>query len=504
MLSPGDEVDRYEVERLLGEGGTAVVYLVRHRTLGTLHALKVPTASSQGMLRRLVEEGRAQARLVHPNLVRVTDVIEVGGLPGLLMEYVEGSNLLELLSRGPLPPPEAERLFRAILAGVGFAHQQGFVHRDMKPANILLTAGAGGPIPKITDFGLAKAWMEEDHGHTRTGWVMGTPGYMSPEQIQNAKAVDPRTDLFAMGAILYEMLLGKPAFTGSTLAQIFVAVQMGTYVPPERSLPTLPPHLVAAVRACLMVDRDQRVSSVEELVEILDGRRTWRPSSLPVDTLVGADNASPPPRQRRGSTWPLLIGGMATLLGIFSSLLVLLVVVQPFSTEEPVDPGGAVAMQPSQEAEEKSDNVTGARRDELGGALGPGAAPPPVEKALRGAPVASRPAPIAADTPRSSAKGTSTPAAEPAKVITPAINGFVKPGKLTVNSRPGNGRFDVVGGPSAATWTSVSLEPGTYKVVVTCEEGSCMGKKSSTLTVDMADGGREVLCWDFDLQNRCR
>lgn len=496
MLSPGDEVDRYEVEKLLGEGGTAVVYRVRHRTLGTLHALKVPTASSQSMLRRLVEEGRAQARLVHPNLVRVTDVIDVGGLPGLLMEYVEGSNLLELLAAGPLQPAEAERLFREILAGVGFAHQQGFVHRDMKPANILLTAGPKGPVPKITDFGLAKAWMEEDHGHTRTGWVMGTPGYMSPEQIQNAKAVDPRTDLFAMGAILYEMLIGRPAFTGGTLAQIFVAVQMGTYVPPERTMPNLPAHLVAAVRACLMVDRDKRVGSAAELVEILDGRRQWKTALPASDTLVERDLDSPAPR-RRGSTWPLLIGGMATIMGIFSALAILLVVVGPLAPQLSVDPtSGGAANAVAERPEAPVENPAPAT---VQGEPEPVPMAPPAS-----APVSSRGSTAGDAMRRPGAKGSTPPPIELVKQ-SPAVSDKIEtPGKLTVNSRPGQGRFEVVGGPSADTWSSVSLAPGTYKVVVICEEGSCNGKKSSTLTVELADGGREVLCWDFDLQNRCR
>ncbi|HNC94633.1 MAG TPA: protein kinase [Myxococcota bacterium] len=497
MLSPGDEVDRYEVEKLLGEGGTAVVYRVRHRTLGTLHALKVPTASSQGMLRRLVEEGKAQARLVHPNLVRVTDVIDVGGLPGLLMEYVEGSNLLDLLSRGPLHPAEAERLFREILAGVGFAHQQGFVHRDLKPANILLTSGPKGPVPKITDFGLAKAWMEEDHGHTRTGWVMGTPGYMSPEQIQNAKAVDPRTDLFAMGAILYEMLIGRPAFTGGTLAQIFMAVQMGTYVPPERTMPTLPAHLVAAIRACLMVDREKRVSSAEELVEVLDGRRLWRVGPAPADTLVEQEPATAAPR-RRGSTWPLLIGGMATLLGIFSTFAVLLVVVGPLAPEPKVDASNGGGL-PQVAALEKPAEEVRIPSAPVPPPEAPLMAPPP-----EAVPLNSRGAPGGEAARRPAAKAGGTPTPELVKESPVVADKIVNPGKLTVNSRPGQGRFEVIGGPSADTWSSISLPPGSYKVVVTCEEGGCSGKKSSTLSVTLAEGGTEVLCWDFDLQNRCR
>src|SRR5688500_13232778 len=139
MLAVGEEVDRYVVEALLGSGGMAVVYRVRHRTLATAHALKVLTNTVPQVRERLVAEGRIQAGLRHVNLVAVTDVLDVGGAPALLMDYVEGPALVAWIEeRGPLPLADVEAIFGGILAGVAMAHARGLVHRDLKPGNVLL------------------------------------------------------------------------------------------------------------------------------------------------------------------------------------------------------------------------------------------------------------------------------------------------------------------------------------------------------------------------------
>jgi len=144
-LVPGTAIDRYDVVRLLGHGGMAEVYPVRHRTLGTSHALKLLTLSGRSIRDRLIEEGRVQARLRHPNLVAVTDVLDVDGAPGLLMEFVDGPSPDAWLSTQRPDPSEAERLFRGILDGVGRAHRHGVVHRDLKPSNVLLATDEDGP-----------------------------------------------------------------------------------------------------------------------------------------------------------------------------------------------------------------------------------------------------------------------------------------------------------------------------------------------------------------------
>src|SRR5262245_35627495 len=157
MLSGGQRVDRYVVEGLLGEGGMAEVYRVRHATLGSLHALKILKVQAPTVRARLLAEGRAQAALRHPNLVAVTDVIEVDGAPPLVLDFVDGPWLEAWLVDHRPSPREAEQLFLGIVAGVERAHRAGLVHRDLKPGNVLLERGDDGVlVPKVTDFGLAK------------------------------------------------------------------------------------------------------------------------------------------------------------------------------------------------------------------------------------------------------------------------------------------------------------------------------------------------------------
>jgi hypothetical protein len=247
----------------------------------------------------------------------------------------------------------------------------------------------------------------------------------------------------------------------------------------------------------LMVDRDKRVSSAEELFEILDGRRPWRAAAPAADTLVEQEPTTAAPR-RRGSTWPLLIGGMATLLGIFSTFVVLLVVVGPLAPEPQVDASGG-ASPPPVAALEKPEGEAGVSPAQV-----PLAEPLPMAPPPEAVPLSARAAAGGEPARRPGSKGSAPQPPELVKESPVVADKIVNTGKLTVNSRPGQGRFEVVGGPSAATWSSVSLAPGSYKVVVTCEEGSCNGKKSSPLSVSLAEGGTEVLCWDFDLQNRCR
>lgn len=194
VLETGQTVERFTVEAKLGEGGMAAVYRVRHNTLGSYHALKLLKVANPDIKRRLVEEGRVQASLHHPNIVAVTDVLVVDGQPGLLMELVDGPTLEEWLWSNRPTLEQAEALFRGVVAGVGRAHRAGLVHRDLKPGNILLDVADGMVIPKVTDFGLAKILADEDGGHsqTRSGVTLGTPQFMAPEQIRNAKSVDQR------------------------------------------------------------------------------------------------------------------------------------------------------------------------------------------------------------------------------------------------------------------------------------------------------------------------
>ncbi|MES2640211.1 MAG: tetratricopeptide repeat protein [Myxococcota bacterium] len=239
QIAEGTSIDRYEVEYLLGEGGMARVYCVRHRRLDSRHALKVLTRATPYLTARLLKEGRAQGRLQHPHLLPVRDILTVQGKPALLMPLVLGPSLEALLRAGRLAEDEALALFRCLLDGLAFAHAQGVVHRDLKPANILLEVRHGQVHPLVADFGLVK--MEEEGGHkTEVGHGFGTPAYAAPEQLRDASAATARADLFSLGVILAEMLTGSRPFAGEGIARILDAhrlpPRLGGVEGPLRSL----------------------------------------------------------------------------------------------------------------------------------------------------------------------------------------------------------------------------------------------------------------------------
>jgi serine/threonine protein kinase len=277
QLEVGSYVERYIVERVLGAGGTAMVYLVRHETLGTRHALKVLTITSEGIRNRLITEGRVQGRLKdHPNIVAVYDVLDVHGSPGLVLDYVDGPSLETVLRQYRFGVDDAVLLFEGVLAGVQAAHDVGIAHRDLKPANVLLAQTKEGFVPKVTDFGLAKQLVrDQDIRATRQGVAMGTPSYMAPEQIRDAGTVDARADLFSLGCMLYELVTRRRTFPGDEVLPIYNAVTRGEYLPPRHFVPDLSDSIDVAIRGCLQVNRDQRIPDCSTLLEVLHGEREW-------------------------------------------------------------------------------------------------------------------------------------------------------------------------------------------------------------------------------------
>jgi len=272
-LKPGDIVERYRVESILGEGGTARVYRVRHTTLETVHALKVLTLDHPKIRGRLLEEGKAQAKLLHPNIVPVRDVLDTGGAPALLMDFVPGPSLEAVLNEGLPPPKEVTRIFRAIVDGVAFAHSRGLIHRDLKPANVLLDHSSDPHTPKVTDFGLVRL-LHLPEGSTRQtamGAMMGTLGYMAPEQFEDAQSADERTDIFALGAVLYAMLTGRAPFAGTDRLSIMTATATGRYEPVCEMLGHEPePWLNEVIERCLLPRPEHRPQTTLEILEILD------------------------------------------------------------------------------------------------------------------------------------------------------------------------------------------------------------------------------------------
>lgn len=267
MIGIGEIVcERYVVEALLGSGGLADVYKVRHITLGSVHALKLLTWDRASVDRRLLLEGRIQAQLRHPNVVAVSDVMRVNGRAALLLEYVDGPTLDTYLDSKPADL-DAIELFSGIMAAVVRAHDAGVLHRDLKPQNILLETSADRIVAKVTDFGLAKVVQDEmAASKTRNNVTMGTPGYMAPEQVRDAASVDARTDVFALGAILHELLTGRPAFADD---EGFISVTSTLERTPPPLPESVPAHLRNAVSKALSPDSKDRPADARALAELV-------------------------------------------------------------------------------------------------------------------------------------------------------------------------------------------------------------------------------------------
>lgn len=259
----------YELLGELGRGGMGVVYKARHLDLKRLVALKMIVGAdyaSADQIQRFRREAEAVARLQHPNIVQIYEVGERAGRPYFSLEYVDGGSLADKLRGTPLPPAEAARVMETLARAVHAAHQRGIVHRDLKPANVLLTADG---TPKIADFGLAK---ETDNSSSRTqeGTVVGTPSYMAPEQASGeVKAVGPKADTYALGAILYETLTGRPPFKGVTSLDTIMQVVSLEPAPPRDLQPQVPRDLETICLKCLHKDTTRRYDTALQLAEDL-------------------------------------------------------------------------------------------------------------------------------------------------------------------------------------------------------------------------------------------
>jgi WD40 repeat protein len=337
-----DAVPGYEIEAELGRGGMGVVYLARDRSLHRAVALKMILSgehAGSSERDRFKREAEAVAALQHPNIVQVYDYGEVDGRSYMAFEYVGGGTLAAQLDGQPWPAKPAAALIEALARAVHYAHSRGVVHRDLKPANILLTAGAtvhGAdfkpnqahlPVPtaalKITDFGLAKrvepasSWSDNSNrtalaGQTRTGAVVGTPSYIAPEQAAGKnRTVGPPVDIYALGAILYELLTGRPPFRGETALDTVLQVMADEPVPPSKLRAKLPRDLETICLKCLNKDPRKRYPTAEALADDLHRFRAG-------DSIA----ARPVGRLERGVKWTRRHPA-ATALGVTGTLAVL-------------------------------------------------------------------------------------------------------------------------------------------------------------------------------------
>ena len=281
-LLVGTQFGKYHLEAELGRGGMGIVYQARQLDLHRKVALKMilhgPLASLEEIA-RFLKEARAVANLQHPHIVQVYEVGEHAGQHYLAMEYLDGTSLERILcdqkAQGiQLAPDEAVRFLLPLVQAVHFLHQHGVIHRDLKPGNILLHgSGQKSPsslwssthIAKVADFGLAKSLLGEEGQCTASGVIVGTPSYMAPEQAASKKAITPTADIYALGAILYELLTGQPPFKAATNLDTLVMVLESEPAPPRLLRPSIPRPLESIVLKCLEKVPEKRYATAEAL-----------------------------------------------------------------------------------------------------------------------------------------------------------------------------------------------------------------------------------------------
>ena len=316
---------RYELEKLVGSGGMSNVFRAHDRLLERTVALKIlheQYSRDDDYVERFRREARAVAKLAHPNIVTVIDRGEQDGRQFIVFEYVDGPNLKDLTRDGPLEPREAIELTLQVARALSFAHQRGLVHRDVKPQNVLLNDDGQA---KVTDFGIARSL--DVQGVTQTGTVLGTSDYIAPEQARGQR-VDPKTDIYSLGTVLYELLVGDVPFSGDN----FVAVAMRHVSEPAPSVvehrPDCPLRLDLAVQRAMAKDPDDRFESMDDFVAELEACL----AEVEGPDGEGATLIVPPPRRpprearkqrrrRRAPLTPLLILLAGALISVGAYLL---------------------------------------------------------------------------------------------------------------------------------------------------------------------------------------
>jgi eukaryotic-like serine/threonine-protein kinase len=309
--------DAYRIDRELGGGGMSRVFVALDTSLQRRVVVKVllPELAAGVSVERFRREIYLAAQLQHPHIVPLLSAGESEGLPYFTMPYVDGESLrARLLRERELPVPEAVRVLRDVASALAYAHERGVVHRDIKPDNVLLSRG----VAVVTDFGVAKALTaSSDYGQapahpglTSLGVTLGTPHYMAPEQGAGDPAMDHRVDIYAFGAMAYELLSGDPPFTGSSPHAILGGHIAGIAKPITSLRPGLPPLLGHVVMQCLEKRPADRPQSADELIRSLDALATPTGGTVPISTTVALT-----PRARSRARWPALaVAGIVLLV----------------------------------------------------------------------------------------------------------------------------------------------------------------------------------------------
>jgi serine/threonine protein kinase len=302
-LQPGSTVGNYQVVSLLGTGGMGKVYKVRNMISDRFEALKVllpDLAAAPELADRFLREIKVQASLEHPNITALHNAMRIENQLLMVMEFVDGVTLECELKRGPLPVRQAVDCMTQVLSALSYAHSHGVIHRDVKPANMILTASG---VVKLMDFGIAKA--ASDHRLTMTGTTIGSLYYMSPEQIKGSANLDARADIYSAGVSLYELVTGKRPFDGDSQFAIMAAHLESTPVPPIAVDPLLPEALNDAILMAVAKDRDTRFQTADAFRKAL-GSAIGKSQSMVPGLSTSAPGYSARRLARRFKSWPRL------------------------------------------------------------------------------------------------------------------------------------------------------------------------------------------------------
>jgi serine/threonine protein kinase len=305
-VSPGVEpgtvlANKFRVERVLASGGMGIIFVAHHLQLDQRVAIKVlrtHVLDDPEIVARFAREARVAAKIKSEHVVRVIDVGALpNGAPYMVMEHLQGSDLSALLkARGPIPVDEAVEYVLQACEALAEAHLAGVVHRDLKPANLFLTRRAdGSPLLKVLDFGISKVVepLDTDSAMTKTSMIMGSPHYMSPEQLRSARKVDGRADIWALGVVLYRLIVGKNPFQAETTPELCVEILHGKPVPLLDVVPEAPKGLSEVIEGCLQKKPDKRYANVAKLARALEPFANAR-ARASVDRISGVYRAAPP------------------------------------------------------------------------------------------------------------------------------------------------------------------------------------------------------------------
>ncbi|WP_437487129.1 serine/threonine-protein kinase [Sorangium sp. So ce1014] len=384
LVKTGDVLlGKYRVERVLGKGGMGLVVAARHLQLGELFAIKflLPSTPEQPELfERFVREARAAARLRSDHVARVHDVGRTeAGAPYMVLEYLQGSDLRDLVRKqGPLPVDDAVLFVLQACDGIAEAHATGIVHRDLKPANLfLIRRPNGSPSVKVLDFGVSKQTGTDEVELTTTGAMLGSPMYMAPEQVACSKSVDARADIWAMGAVLYELVTGRRPFDAETVLMLVALVVQAEPALPSELRPDLPRAVEAVILRCMRKRPEERFQSIGELAAAL--REALAPAALAafdgatIAHPVRSSVASTPDLRPSSVPSPALAQTSAAPLG--PSLISTLPVEAPAAPLAATPEGASTTVDPSKTAREPAPEL-----HELSARRATGGAPAPRRK----------------------------------------------------------------------------------------------------------------------------